>query len=190
MESYHYVLEEKKYMHLCIFQIRRRRLARLTAHGNTSPSGSVSPPITPFSQSPNISNQLQSPAIFESQNEQVEAQSSSTKVELECAQHLQATPEGVFKEPSQPIDINRPSSSRSRAPPQRSDSETSSTHMEVDDVSGSVEKQTANTDIDSGFENMEVYFRHFSFTYLVLAFMHSQHLDFKLYSYIIIKNYK
>lgn len=133
-------------------------MARLTAHENTSPSGSVSPPITPFSQSPNTPSQLQSPAILESQHEQLERKSPIDKVEPECAQNLKASLEGVFKEPSQPIDINRPSSSRSRAPPQRSDSETSSTHMEVDDASGSVDKQTVNTDIDSGFENMEVMF--------------------------------
>lgn len=153
---------------ICNFQIRRRRLARLTAHDNTSPSGSVSPPITPFSQSPNISSQLQSSAIFESHNEQLETKSPIDKVETECEIHLKAIAEGVFKEPSQPIDINRPSSSRSRAPPQRSDSETSSTHMEVDDASGSADKQTVNTDIDSGFENMEVIFYSLIFCFRVL----------------------
>lgn len=38
----------------------------------------------------------------------------------------------------------------------RSDSETSSIHMEVDEVSGCADKVAGNTDIDSGFENMEV----------------------------------
>lgn len=132
-------------------------MARLTAHGTTSPSGSVSPPVTPYSQSPTIPNQRQSPPIFESQIETPEGKSTADKGEPpEAGQTQDISTEGVFKEPSKPIDINRPSSSRSRAPPQRSDSETSSTHMEVDDASGSVDKQTGNTDIDSGFENMEV----------------------------------
>lgn len=131
-------------------------MARLTAHGTTSPSGSVSPPVTPFSQSPNIASQSQSPPIFESQTASLEGKSTADKGENESEQPIEANKEGVFKEPSKPIDITRPSSSRSRAPPQRSDSETSSTHMEVDDASGSVDKQTGNTDIDSGIENMEV----------------------------------
>lgn len=63
--------------------------------------------------------------------------------------------EGVFQVPSKPIDM--PSSSRhNRQPPQRSDSETSSIHMEVDETNGGAEKTAANTDIDSGIENMEV----------------------------------
>lgn len=63
--------------------------------------------------------------------------------------------ECTFQVPSKPIDINVPSSSkRATRPPQRSDSETSSTHMEVDEVSA--EKLGGNTDIDSGIENMEV----------------------------------
>lgn len=63
--------------------------------------------------------------------------------------------EGVFQVPSKPIDM--PSSSRhNRQPPQRSDSETSSIHMEVDEASGTAEKTAGNTDIDSGIENMEV----------------------------------
>lgn len=68
--------------------------------------------------------------------------------------------EGVFKEPTKPIDINMPSSSKGRErrppPPQRSDSENSSTHMEVDEVGSCNDKTGGNTDIDSGFENMEV----------------------------------
>lgn len=64
--------------------------------------------------------------------------------------------EGVFQVPSKPIDINLPSSSRHNRPPQRSDSETSSIHMEVDEASGCADKAGANTDIDSGIENMEV----------------------------------
>lgn len=66
--------------------------------------------------------------------------------------------DNVFQIPSKPIDISVPSSSkhRSRQPPQRSDSETSSIHMEVDEVSGCIDKAGANTDIDSGIENMEV----------------------------------
>lgn len=117
--------------------------------------GSVSPPITPFSQSPNVTSESQSPPKFESQTVSEETLVAS-KVDSDSGELPVTHTEGVFKEPSKPIDINRPSSSRSRAPPQRSDSETSSTHMEVDDVSGSVDKQIINTDIDSGFENMEV----------------------------------
>lgn len=69
---------------------------------------------------------------------------------------LRDRPEGVFQVPSKPIDINLPSSSQHNRPPQRSDSETSSIHMEVDEASGYGDKAGANTDIDSGIENMEV----------------------------------
>lgn len=61
--------------------------------------------------------------------------------------------DGVFQVPSKPIDVPASSSRHNRQPPQRSDSETSSIHMEVDEASG---KTAANTDIDSGIENMEV----------------------------------
>lgn len=129
----------------------------------------MSPPVTPFSQSPNIASQPQSPPIFESQTDPMEGKSSVNKGDSVGGQDSDAAPEGVFKEPSKPIDINRPSSSRSRAPPQRSDSETSSTHMEVDDASGSVDKQTVNTDIDSGFENMEVIYMSLTFFILLVT---------------------
>ncbi|KAJ8932415.1 hypothetical protein NQ314_014672 [Rhamnusium bicolor] len=146
--------------------IRRRRLARLTAPENTSPSSSVSPPITPISQSP-IINRTQSPLAFDSQSMPIEegcitdsnkSVTENSDVKDVNYEQEQSKSEGVFKEPSKPIDINMPSSSktRSRAPPQRSDSETSSIHMEVDEVSGGADKIGANTDIDSGFENMEV----------------------------------
>lgn len=69
---------------------------------------------------------------------------------------LETKLEGVFQVPSKPIDINLPSSSRHNRPPQRSDSETSSIHMEVDEASGYGDKIGGNTDIDSGIENMEV----------------------------------
>ncbi|EFA08149.1 ubiquitin conjugation factor E4 B [Tribolium castaneum] len=110
-------------------EMRRRRLARLAVLDNVLPSGSVSPPVTPVSQSP-------------------------------AAQHSPPTTpekdfEGVFQVPSKPIDMPSGSKSR-RPPPQRSDSETSSIHMEVDEASGCADKAGANTDIDSGFENMEV----------------------------------
>ncbi|KAJ8923221.1 hypothetical protein NQ315_001776, partial [Exocentrus adspersus] len=140
-------------------QIRRRRLARLTARDNISPSSSVSPPVTPISQSP-IINRNQSPPTFDIQTSPTEEKSFSDigKPQIDNVEGNLQKPDGVFKEPSKPIDINMPSSSksRSRAPPQRSDSETSSIHMEVDEVSGCADKVGANTDIDSGFENMEV----------------------------------
>lgn len=77
--------------------------------------------------------------------------------------------EAVFQVPSKPIDV--PSSSKhNRQPPQRSDSETSSIHMEVDEASGTAEKTAGNTDIDSGIENMEVsVFGGFIFVLLVTA---------------------
>lgn len=97
---------------------------------------------------------------------------------LETNEQERPKSDGIFKEPSKPIDIHMPSSSkgRSRAPPQRSDSETSSIHMEVDEVSGCADKIGANTDIDSGFENMEVLLQYnlinlFSTLYLKLLKM-------------------
>ncbi|KAG5860813.1 hypothetical protein JTB14_026902 [Gonioctena quinquepunctata] len=137
-------------------EIRRRRLARLTSQDNASPSSSVSPPFTPISQSPIMPIRTQSPVVFESQITPTEDLNYDTTEMKETDFAIKS--EDIFKKPSEPIDINIPSSSkgRSRAPPQRSDSETSSTHMEVDEASGCADKIGANTDIDSGFENMEV----------------------------------
>ncbi|CAG9857038.1 unnamed protein product [Phyllotreta striolata] len=128
-------------------EIRRRRLARLTARESTSPSTSLSPPMTP-SQSPLNSPSIQPPDIRPHLPDKPKPEP------LEPEKRIG----DVFKEPSKPIDIHTPSSSkaRSRAPPQRSDSETSSVHMEVDDNLSGADKISANTDIDSGFENMEV----------------------------------
>ncbi|CAH1129076.1 unnamed protein product [Ceutorhynchus assimilis] len=145
-------------------EIRRRRLARLTASNNSPSSTSVSPLATPISQSPMSTTQDQSPPIFESQPGSLEnkffAPTNGTvqAQKKDNSKGAEKVIEGVFKEPSKPIDIQMPSSSkqRSRAPPVRSDSETSSIHMEVDEASGSADKISANTDIDSGFENMEV----------------------------------
>lgn len=154
-------------------EIRRRRLARLAALESGSPSNSISPPITPISQSPMSVTQGQSPPVFESQGSSLDnkffsnTNSSTTPQDVKKDNNIaiavdkekdKVQLEGVFKEPSKPIDIQIPSSSkqRSRAPPVRSDSETSSIHMEVDEVSGCADKMGANTDIDSGFENMEV----------------------------------
>ncbi|CAG9829014.1 unnamed protein product [Diabrotica balteata] len=137
-------------------EIRRRRLARLTARESTSPSSSLSPPITPTSQSPINTNLIQIPPNFDA-NVNPTDDAKPEPLQENKASDL-AKKADVFKEPSKPIDINMPSSSkgRTRAPPQRSDSETSSIHMEVDDISVSADKISANTDIDSGFENMEV----------------------------------
>ncbi|CAH0564355.1 unnamed protein product [Brassicogethes aeneus] len=145
-------------------EIRRRRLARLAGLENGSPSNSVSPPITPISQSPigAINNQIvfeSSPSDIKVEEEKCFLNNESEKncdiKDFECPKQ-----DGVvFKEPTKPIDINMPSSSKNRErrpPPQRSDSETSSTHMEVDEVGSCNDKTGANTDIDSGFENMEV----------------------------------
>ncbi|XP_044253730.1 ubiquitin conjugation factor E4 B [Tribolium madens] len=121
-------------------EMRRRRLARLAVLDNVSPSNSVSPPVTPISQSPSNAVQQSPP---------------TTPIEPYGEKRNDKEFEGVFQVPSKPIDM--PSSSKSRRmPPQRSDSETSSIHMEVDEASGCADKAGANTDIDSGFENMEV----------------------------------
>ncbi|XP_057653177.1 ubiquitin conjugation factor E4 B [Diorhabda carinulata] len=138
-------------------EIRRRRLARLTARGSTSPSNSLSPPITPTSQSPINTNLVHIPVNFQTTPNPLD-DSKSDDVNSELKNPETDKKADVFKEPTKPIDINMPSSSksRSRAPPQRSDSETSSIHMEVDDIGGGADKICANTDIDSGFENMEV----------------------------------
>ncbi|KAL1494534.1 hypothetical protein ABEB36_010117 [Hypothenemus hampei] len=146
-------------------EIRRRRLARLAALECGSPANSISPPITPMSQSPMSTTQGQSPSGFESQASSLENKFFSAPIKKDdCSNAIvidkePSVSEGVFKEPSKPIDIQMPSSSkqRCRAPPVvRSDSETSSIHMEVDEASGCADKIGANTDIDSGFENMEV----------------------------------
>lgn len=137
-------------------EIRRRRLARLTARESTSPSSSLSPPVTPTSQSPINTNLIQIPPNFDANVNPTDDAKPESLVENKAGDLVK---KDVFKEPSKPIDINMPSSSkgRTRAPPQRSDSETSSIHMEVDDISVSgADKISANTDIDSGFENMEV----------------------------------
>nr|CAH7740032.1 unnamed protein product [Callosobruchus chinensis] len=143
-------------------EIRRRRLARLAARESCSPSSSVSPPVTPISQSPIISNRTQSPLAFESQGTPTEEKTfpEGKYAGDNAIEGTKSTIRGVFKEPSAPIPIDMPSGSaktRPRGPPQRSDSETSSIHMEVDETAcGSVDKLMGNTDIDSGFENMEV----------------------------------
>ncbi|CAH1109977.1 unnamed protein product [Psylliodes chrysocephalus] len=139
-------------------EIRRRRLARLTARESTSPSTSLSPPITPTSQSPINSPLIQISENFRSNVNPLEKPKQTPLDTDSKTADLEKKTGDVFKEPSKPIDINMPSSSkgRSRAPPQRSDSETSSIHMEVDDNISGADKISANTDIDSGFENMEV----------------------------------
>ncbi|KAB0793378.1 hypothetical protein PPYR_12998 [Photinus pyralis] len=126
-------------------EIRRRRLARLAALENNSPSNSTSPPTTPISQSPLNSIRIQSPSP-----------SADEKPNKDINEDVESG-EGRFQIPTKPIDMPSSSTARDyrRNPPQRSDSETSSTHMEVDEAGGCVDK-TANTDIDSGIENMEV----------------------------------
>ncbi|KRT81780.1 hypothetical protein AMK59_5523 [Oryctes borbonicus] len=153
-------------------EIRRRRLARLAGCNNNSPSNSISPPTTPISQSPGNAVRTESP-LFDTPKTPIDDKctadvlnNSNNKLEnkpLEQAEKKENYDEqkfdNVFQIPSKPIDINVPSSSkhRSRQPPQRSDSETSSIHMEVDEASGCIDKAGgANTDIDSGIENMEV----------------------------------
>lgn len=125
-----------------------------------SPS-SVSPPLTPTSQTNSV--RAQSPLQFESapktpideKNEEILKRHIIEKNGELKEQFDEKKYENTFQVPSKPIDINAPSSStRGPRPPQRSDSETSSTHMEVDEVS--TEKLGGNTDIDSGIENMEV----------------------------------
>ncbi|KAL3273001.1 hypothetical protein HHI36_014457 [Cryptolaemus montrouzieri] len=133
-------------------EIRRRRLARLAALERGSPSSSVSPPQTPISQSPSNSQRATSPDPFNASD-----QKEDDKDAKPDSRKSNESNDGVFQVPSKPIDMPCSSKARSRAPPQRSDSDTSSTHMEVDEVSGSADKVGgANTDIDSGFENMEV----------------------------------
>lgn len=148
--------------------MRRRRLARLTGFGNNSLTNSISPPPTPISQSP-ISNLIreQSPLQFEAAPKTpIEDKCPDLQKDIDSAKCIEGKSqfeekkfENVFQVPSKPIDINVPSSSKPREhprAPQRSDSETSSIHMEVDEVSA--EKIGGNTDIDSGIENMEVGF--------------------------------
>ncbi|KAF5301989.1 hypothetical protein FQA39_LY19071 [Lamprigera yunnana] len=125
--------------------IRRRRLARLAVlEGNNVV---VSPPTTPTSQSP-LNARTQSPPVFHLQTDE-----NKDNTDNENTDNINEK----FQIPSKPIDM--PSGSAVREyrhnPPQRSDSETSSIHMEVDEVGGCTDK-TANTDIDSGIENMEV----------------------------------
>lgn len=133
-------------------------MARLAASENESPSNSISPPITPISQSPIISNRNQSPFDTQMDDKLSHSNSSNDLKQISDVRPHVLDNNGVFKEPTKPIDINLPSTSSKnhRAPPQRSDSETSSTHMEVDEPNGSADKMGTNTDIDSGFENMEV----------------------------------
>ncbi|KAI4456816.1 ubiquitination factor e4 [Holotrichia oblita] len=152
------------------FYIRRRRLARLGGFNNNSTANSVSPPTTPISQSPNNAIRTESP-LFDTPKTPLDEKcpdvlnNSNNKLETKPLEEPEKKDnyddqkfDNVFQIPSKPIDINVPSSSkhRSRQPPQRSDSETSSIHMEVDEVSGCMDKAGANTDIDSGIENMEV----------------------------------
>lgn len=126
---------------------------------------SVSPPLTPVSQSPlNNSARAQSPLQFEAapktpideKSEEILRKHVLEKNADLKEQFDEKNFENTFQVPSKPIDITVPSSSK-RGPrvPQRSDSETSSTHMEVDEVGA--EKLGGNTDIDSGIENMEVF---------------------------------
>ncbi|XP_017783423.1 PREDICTED: ubiquitin conjugation factor E4 B isoform X1 [Nicrophorus vespilloides] len=135
-------------------EIRKRRLARLggsAGFGGTSTS--TSPPATPISQSPNNNIGVQ----------QKEGNNGEAALEIECPMNVEMKEditrkyENVFQVPSKPIDIGVACGSRTRTrpPPQRSDSETSSIHMEVDEVSGE-KVGGGNTDIDSGIENMEV----------------------------------
>jgi hypothetical protein len=136
--------------------MRRRRLARLAVLDNVSPSNSVSPPITPISQSPIGTSQTQSPPSTPIDDKCFAEVNKRANDDDKEATYEQAKCDGVFQVPSKPIDMPSSSKNRTRAPPQRSDSETSSIHMEVDEVSGCADKAGANTDIDSGFENMEV----------------------------------
>lgn len=138
--------------------MRRRRLARLADLGANN---SISPPTTPVSQSPiNNSIRAQSPLQFEAAPKTPIDEKSEDDLKKDTVidtkeQFDEKKFENTFQVPSKPIDINVPSSSKcTPRPPQRSDSETSSTHMEVDEVSA--EKLGGNTDIDSGIENMEV----------------------------------
>lgn len=122
-----------------------------------SPSSSLSPPLTPVPQSPistSSKNQFETPTTpIDEKCPNVESANSSPPVVLEKPEQNRI--DGIFQVPSKPIDV--PSCSKhNRQPPQRSDSETSSIHMEVDEVSGTAEKTAGNTDIDSGIENMEV----------------------------------
>ncbi|KAK9882976.1 hypothetical protein WA026_001192 [Henosepilachna vigintioctopunctata] len=134
-------------------EIRRRRLARLAALERNSPSSYVSPPVTPISQSPTYSQRASSPESNEGGEQKQDISDNSKPI----PSTLNGPGAAVFQVPSKPIDMPSSSKVRSRPPPQRSDSDTSSTHMEVDEVSGSADKiGGANTDIDSGFENMEV----------------------------------
>ncbi|GLV34489.1 Ubiquitination factor E4B [Carabus blaptoides fortunei] len=73
----------------------------------------------------------------------------------ESAGNIQVLHDGVFVMPDKPSASSSRAVSAIRAGQTRSDSEASSIHMEVDETSVCTEKG-ANTDIDSGIENMEV----------------------------------
>ncbi|XP_045476375.1 ubiquitin conjugation factor E4 B isoform X2 [Harmonia axyridis] len=134
-------------------EIRRKRIARLAALERAT-TGSVSPQETPISQSP--INSQREPSIEPSEEPKL-IEEDKPNEEYPSNSEAPRTSDGVFQIPSKPIDVPCGARHRSRPPPQRSDSDTSSTHMEVDECIGSSDKiGGTNTDIDSGFENMEV----------------------------------
>lgn len=127
--------------------------------------GSVSPPSTP-NQSPKATYDPVSPSnapgcgSTDNDND-IEGKlgvGTSDKTGDDLKEYKDLEVETPFLVPSKPIDIDGTKSSMRHKPrpPQRSDSETSSIHMEVDEVIGCADKTTGNTDIDSGIENMEV----------------------------------
>lgn len=139
-------------------EIRRRRLAKLGGTpSSTNTASSISPTETPLAVTTSASSaDVCMKTVVEP------AQTLTNVVGPEQQQQLQQPMEQghTFQIPaSKPIDINVPGSSkmRTRASMQRSDSETSSVHMETDENTGTTDKgNNGNTDIDSGIENMEV----------------------------------
>lgn len=145
-------------------EIRRKRLARLATLSGSSPSSTVSPIATPISQSPIdselacspvISQNLPSPSLSNETVNTTNNQENNNEVS-EKPQVESKNSDNVFQIPSKPIDMPSGGKNRNRMPPQRSDSDTSSTHMDIDEGNGSLDKASLGNDIDSEFENMEV----------------------------------
>lgn len=139
-------------------EIRRRRLAKLGGNSSSIPTGIGSSSISPSETPINVNNTADTDNAADVSMKVDQPQSTAT---THVAEKQQPMEQGhTFQVPaSKPIDINVPGSSkmRTRASMQRSDSETSSVHMETDENTGATDKgNNGNTDIDSGIENMEV----------------------------------
>lgn len=137
-------------------------MARLDVLGGGNAPTPISPPTTPNAQ--NDATRTQSPIIFETPTTPITPNSDDSKcsditnvpkkvVKIAAVSILEEKPFVV------PDSFGASSSKTSKTGQTRSDSEASSIHMEVDEHS--CNEKGANTDIDSGIENMEVVNRSF-----------------------------